>query len=239
MTQQQSIHTQLNVSGNANIDHIGDRIEYHWHAQNMPETIQHQAVRFFAETASMSFVDMMRLLTVGSSPLAFQHNHDRYDEFVETGQTHLKELEKHITRYSVFLPLEVMSNQNLIERQLSWAHNRLSKKLTQANLDLILFVKMQQLSEHIHSFCQKSEHIRYLADWQLVRIEMSEIIERTRQPQASINVDDFIKIRFSFQQTLLEKYKKLRSISNDANFELSFLYFVIDYQMLKFAKQKV
>jgi hypothetical protein len=238
MADEQSIHTQLNVAGNANIDHIGDRIEYHWHAQNMPEASQLQAVQLFSETVAMSFVDIMRLLTVRSSPLAFQHNHERYSEFVETTRTHLTELEKYVTRYSTFLPPEVMSNQNLVERQLNWALNRLSRKPLQANLDLMLFVKIQELSEYINSFCQKSGHKRYQADWDLVTGEMSRIIEMVKQPEASINIDDFVKMRFGFQQTLLEKYKTLRSIGSDANFDLSFLYFVIDYYMLKFAKQK-
>jgi hypothetical protein len=226
----------VNIGGSGNIGQVGDHIEYHWHAGDIPEDMQSLAVCLYAETATMSFVDMMRLLDVRSSPLAFRHNQERYEEFVGIAKDHLEELDNLIKRYSTSLPTAVMTNENLIERQLRWAFTRLRTKPAQAILELDVFTKMQKISEYINSFCLRSGHKRYQTEWNLVASEMTEIATAAQQPHAMIGVDDFIRVRFGTQQTVLEKYKDLRSVGDDSVYELSFLYFAIDYHMLLFAK---
>ena len=95
---------------------------------------------------------------------------------------------------------------------------------------------MQRISENIHDYCLRSKHRQYQEELNIVQEELVDIIAKTNKPESRIPIDEFVRLRWGTQQRMLERYKMLRTIADDAIYELSFLYFLIDYHLLQFAK---
>ena len=168
--------------------------------------------------------------------MAFKYNIVRYGEFLDMATDHLDDLQSQLGRFATSLSNEAIESCKIIERQLKWALRRLRSQPKQPQIDRRLFRTMRTLSEDIHSFCLRSTCDRYQAEMSCVQEVISEVMPEIKNRVSDFNLDELWQIRLSIQSEVLKKCpvakKQLGSIANDAVYDLSFYYFLIDYYLL-------
>src|SRR5436853_284398 len=70
-----------------------------------------------SQTMSMVFVDLMRMLFVISSDIAYNANIARYDTFMRVTRQHFDDFKSHFTRFALFIDSSLHQQSVLIERR--------------------------------------------------------------------------------------------------------------------------
>lgn len=192
-----------------------------------------------SEAAAMTFVDLMRLLYVASSDLAFKHNIDRYDEFVRMATDHSEDLRSQLDRFSPSVSSDSVEGSKRIERQVSWGLRRLRSRPTRPRVDEQLFRTMRTLGDDIHRFCLYPDHKRFQSEWSCVLRAIGGILSEIRERETGISLNELWGLRLRLQSEVLKKCQSpresLETVADDAVYALCFFYFAIDYHLLPYA----
>ncbi len=213
-----------------------DKIEYHWHINEVSERVKLLSSRLISECSTMTFVDLVRLFEVSSGDLAYRYNINRYEEFLDVANDHYRSLNSQLEKFTYAMSIDAISSSERIKRQCEWVLRILKDKPSEPIIRPRLVKTLQRLSRDIHQFCIASQSEEYLSDFGFVAREVSGKRENFFRPNKEINFDDIGIFRLSSQSKLLDSYQKgndpLHSIGEDALFEFAFIYFALDYLIL-------
>lgn len=197
----------------------------------------HQVRLSLVDSATMCFVDVMRLACVAASPAARAENQARYPEFVDIADQHLAELRTQATRLAADSDPLVMAKLIEVERGIAWAIGRL-RRAPQLDRPWIQFVApLHQTAERVNSLAEAASPGYYTSRLS----EVAPIIANTVTRTPAHNFDDpdvFVHFRFGGQSLVLTEAAAsgkfaIATIRDDMDQRLAIPYFAIDLALLK------
>ncbi|QXJ25742.1 hypothetical protein AGRA3207_007281 [Actinomadura graeca] len=195
------------------------------------------AYRALARRACETFVDVMRLVFVGSSSSTLEENLPRYQEYIDICQQHLGELRSHIEGSASALDFATHEDYRRVERRLSWCLGQLKKNPRSVGVDPDLISLLRETAIEIFELMVRSdgshEAILMVAESSVARARSSRILDHTQS--------GLLTGRLAAQTFLLEglgpRQRQIFSISQDVDNDYSIPYFMIDYLLLTTEQQ--
>lgn len=187
------------------------------------------ALRELARRSSEAFVDVMRLVFVGSSPEALQANIDRYKTFTTIAARHIDDLRSHLESSAAVLGPHTYEAARRIERRLAWALDQLTGIPSEAGLRTDIVKMMKPTSSYVFDLLRNG-------DWYTAEIASAR---RAVSATGHAHPDPRLAGRMQAQVHLLHDLRKtdpagpIFGIGGDVDGILSVPYFVIDYLLLE------
>ncbi len=189
------------------------------------------------DSATMCFVDVMRLASVAASPAARTANQARYPEFVDIADQHLAELRAQTTRLVADTDPGVLARLTEVDRGISWAIGRL-RRGPQLDRPWAQFIApLRQAAERVNALAEVAS-----PDYYASRLsEVAPIVSGTVPMAFGSNLKDpdaFVRLRFEAQSLVVAEAKAsgkfvIASIRDDMDQRLAIPYFAIDYALLR------
>ncbi|MFF0000734.1 hypothetical protein [Streptomyces avermitilis] len=192
------------------------------------------------ESTASTFVDVMRLLYVRTSPRAFSANIDRYGEFVKIATLHASTLRSNIEGFATALTPEAHSLCRRTEQRLLWMIDRLSERPPEPVMEERHFSFMNGVAAEFLAFSQKEGGQRYQSERQVIDAALQSIGEFRRGGGELRSFSDLMEYRLSVQSELLRSVQPdstlaVRTIRDDFDNRYSFGYFLLDSELLPLA----
>ncbi|MFF9264096.1 MULTISPECIES: hypothetical protein [Streptomyces] len=191
------------------------------------------------EGTASTFVDIMRLLYVRTSPHAFSANIDRYEEFVKIANLHASTLRSNIEGFATVLTPEAHSLCRRAEQRLLWMADRLSVPPPEPVAEERYFALMNGVAEELVAFSKKEGGSRYQSERQVIDAVRQSIGEfRFNGGEGGLN--DLMRYRLDAQSELLRSTPPdssftVRGIRDDFDNRYSVGYFLLDSDLLPLA----
>lgn len=189
------------------------------------------------ESTASTFVDIMRLLYVRTSPHAFSANIDRYEEFVKIATLHASTLRSNIEGFATALTPEAHSLCRRTEQRLLWMIDRLSEPPPAPVTEERHFSLMNGVATEFVAFSRKEGGRRYQSERQAIDAALQYIGEFPGDRGESGTLNDLMRYRLSVQSELLRSAQPdssftVRGIRDDFDNRHSFGYFLLDSELL-------
>jgi hypothetical protein len=193
-------------------------------------------VRAVTNTASMLFVDLMRLLYVASSDLARNANAERYHEFVDLAEQHLADFKSRKASFVTLFDQRFKEQLDSLEMRLSWMLGRLRiivrdhgpRVGTNRNH---YYATMMKVADQLDELCS----LAAIPDYDRIVESVCnniEVLVRTPGAVEAKSLDSLWRLRLSVQSILL-KGRSVRSIVEDMDHDFAVTYFAVDRQLLR------
>ncbi|KOU15019.1 hypothetical protein ACR3S4_28050 [Streptomyces sp. CH8.1] len=192
------------------------------------------------ESAAATFVDIMRLLYVRTSPSSFSANVDRYEEFIKIAALHASTLRSNIEGFATALAPEAHSLCRRTEQRMLWMIDRLAEPPRAPVVEDRYFSLMNGVAEELLAFSRKEGGRRYRNERQAIDAALLAVGEFAGGSDNSRNLDDLWRYRLSVQSELLRSTQvdsgyAVRGIRDDFDNRYSFGYFLLDGRLLPLA----
>jgi hypothetical protein len=188
-----------------------------------------------SDRAAITFVDVMRLLSIRASESGLQTNGDRYDEFYELAGLHLAEFRSNIEGFAGSLEPTPHEALRRVDRHLSWATSKLATKPASAAGRLEFVDLMRETAVTLERFLRDNGGPSYQAEVDAVDTALREVSSKPSHDGVESSEDRLI-FRLQAQNALLRvrggPRPRPQGIWYDANNDLALAYFLIDHHML-------
>jgi|tagenome__1003787_1003787.scaffolds.fasta_scaffold20831542_2 hypothetical protein len=187
---------------------------------------------------AMVFVDIMRLIYVSSSKIAYQANAERYQEFIEMAEQHFDEMKSLVLRFTSDIGTDLHRLSCDIELQHSSMIRRL-KRDPSLNAEKIHYLdKMCDVARQIEEFSLNTCEIYYSQSANHVRLMADEICHGHISHFKTFSLDHVFRVRLRIQSEIIKNENVfygfgLRSIAEDMVHKLAIPYFHVDFYLLK------
>jgi hypothetical protein len=196
------------------------------------ETRKMLAGRKISETMTMMFVDLMRLLYVSTSDIAYKANVENYSKFTDLARLHLDNIKSHVSTFSASLDAELVEQSCDLERQLSYMLNELKSAPDLTLKNTVYFAQMRGIGEELHEFCLAALGKHYKQDADLVASKIEKALNQKETLSERPSLNEIFVLRLKIQSELLLKDSNIGSIKDDIKQRSGILYFVLDYLLL-------
>lgn len=183
-----------------------------------------------------TFVDVMRLFYVQSSPGAWAANASRYEDAIDLATLHVGSLRSTIEGFSATLDPDDYATCRKVEQRLAWMVSRLSKLSSIGVMDRGALELMAATSATLAEFIEKEKDQRYVAAARTAEDALDQCGFRGIAT-SDLVPDEIWHYRFACQNYILEQNEfplsSQRTIMDDIDNELAIYYFALDRSLLE------
>lgn len=178
---------------------------------------------------AMLFVDLMRLLSVISSPSVRSANIDRYQEFLNMADQRLLDLRSTYILFARYLTAKLSEQIHSVDSQLSWILLRLRRgpDLDSRSRDICLST-LHEVSQWLVRLCELS----LASEYELICLRVRSSIKDRCSDPARLSAKEMFEIRLKLQSDLVQHRRDLCSIIDDRHLKLAVEYFCLDHALL-------
>ncbi|GAA4028375.1 hypothetical protein GCM10022232_87790 [Streptomyces plumbiresistens] len=192
------------------------------------------------ESVAATFVDIMRLLYVRTSPRAFSVNIDRYEEFIKIATLHASTLRSNIEGFATALTPEAHGLCRRTEQRLLWMIDRLAEPPRAPVTEERYFTLVNGVAAELITFSQKEGGRRYQNEQQAIDAALHSVGEFRGDGGESGTLNDLWRYRLNVQSEFLRSTQadsgvSVRGIRGDFDNRYSLGYFLLDSKLLPLA----
>jgi hypothetical protein len=186
-------------------------------------------VAALSRNMAMLFVDLMRLLSVISSPAVRSASIERYREFLELADQRLLDLRSTYILFARYLTPKIAEQIHPLDSQLSWILLRLRRgpDLDERSRDICIRA-LNEVSHWMASLCELS----LSSEYRIICERVQNAVQSYGANLRRLPPDEMFEMRLAIQSELVRLRNDVKSIGEDRHLKLAVDYFCLDRHLL-------